>query len=94
MKRSSLGLLFLLCMTPPFLASAAESPAVEIPHSPEALKRGAETIANVCMACHSLKFIQYGDLSQLGFTTKEIDTLRNGKSVKPRGTAPARARRL
>ena len=34
------------------------------------------------MACHSLKYLKYGDLSQVGFTEKEVDALRNGKGLK------------
>ena len=64
------------------LAVAAESADVEIPHSPAAVRRGAEVITNVCMACHSLKYIKYGALAQLGFNAKELDTMRSGKSLK------------
>lgn len=63
-------------------AGAAEVADVAIPHSPEAVRRGAEVIANVCMACHNLKYVKYGNLAQLGFSKKELDTLRSGKSPK------------
>jgi len=63
-------------------AGAGEPANIDIPQSPEALRRGAETITTVCVACHSLKYLKYGDLSQLGFTGKEMDALRNGKSLK------------
>jgi len=64
------------------LAVAAEPADVEIPQSPAAVRRGAEVITNVCMACHSLKYIKYGALAQLGFNAKELDTMRSGKSLK------------
>ena len=77
------GLILLLGITvSQSLALAAESADVEIPQSPEAVRRGAEVIANVCMSCHSLKYIKYGGLAQLGFSAKELDTLRSGKSLK------------
>jgi ubiquinol-cytochrome c reductase cytochrome c1 subunit len=81
MKRSRLGFLLCLCLSMA-TASAAELADVDIPQTPESLKHGAETITNVCLACHSLKYLKYGDLSQLGFTDKDVDAMRNGKSVK------------
>jgi ubiquinol-cytochrome c reductase cytochrome c1 subunit len=84
MKRLNLAglIVFLGIVVSQSLAVAAESADVEIPQSPEAVRRGAEVIANVCMACHSLKYIKYGGLAQLGFSAKELDTLRGGKSLK------------
>ena len=63
-------------------AGAAEVKDIAIPHGPEAVRRGAEVVTNICMACHSLKYIKYGGLSELGFSGKELDTLRGGKSLK------------
>jgi ubiquinol-cytochrome c reductase cytochrome c1 subunit len=63
-------------------ASVGVMADVDITQPPEELRHGAETIINVCLGCHSLKYLKYGDLSQLGFTEKEVDTLRNGKSLK------------
>lgn len=75
-----IGLFFLLGAAS--MAGAAEPAAVAIPQTPEALRHGAETVTGVCLACHSLKYLKYGDLSQLGFTGKDVDALRNGKSLK------------
>lgn len=74
-------LIFLCVAAVQSIAGAAELAAVDIPQTPEALRSGAETVANVCLACHSLKYLKYGDLSQLGFGGKDLDTLRNGKSL-------------
>jgi len=83
MRRMTIGLYLFLCFTAvQSSVSAAEVADVAIPHSPEALRRGAEVITNVCSACHSLKYINYGSLSQLGFSDKELNTLRGGKSLK------------
>lgn len=83
MRRMTIGLYLFLCFTAvQSYASAAEVADVAIPHSPEALRRGAEVITNVCSACHSLKYINYGSLSQLGFSAKELNAIRNGKSLK------------
>ena len=53
-----------------------------IPQTPEAVRRGAEVITNVCVACHSLKYVKYGGLSELGFSAKDLDTMRGGKELK------------
>jgi len=83
MKRMAIGLYIFLCfMAGQSNVSAAEVADVAIPHSPEALRRGAEVITNVCSACHSLKYISYGNLSQLGFSDKELNAIRNGRSLK------------
>lgn len=83
MKGSTTLLLAFLCWAAAqSLSAAAESAAVAIPQTPEAIRRGAETVANICLACHSLKYLNYGDLAGLGFSGKEVDSLRNGKSLK------------
>ena len=83
MKRMRVGLFIFLCLAASrTLTNAAEIADVNIPQSPEAVRRGAEVVTNVCMGCHDLKYIQYGNLSQLGFNSKDLDTLRAGKSLK------------
>lgn len=83
MKGSTTLLLAFLCWAAAqSLSAAAEPAAFPIPQTPEAIRRGAETVTNVCLACHSLKYLKYGDLAGLGFSGKEVDSLRNGKSLK------------
>lgn len=41
--------------------------------SPQA---GAGTIVQVCSGCHSVKYIDYDDLLQLGLTQEQVDELR------------------
>jgi ubiquinol-cytochrome c reductase cytochrome c1 subunit len=83
MKPLRIGLFIFLCVAAGQpLALAVELANVDIPHTPEAVRRGAQVISNVCMSCHSLKYVKYGGLSQLGFSSKDLDTLRNGKSLK------------
>ena len=83
MKLIKIGLFIFLCVSAT-LSSAAEEGLkdIAIPDSPDAVRRGAEVITNVCMSCHSLKYIKYGNLSELGFSEKELDTLRGGKKPK------------
>ena len=72
-------LFFAACQAMPYAADAED---IAIPNDPESVRRGAEVITNVCIACHSLKYIQYGNLSELGFNDKDLETLRAGKSPK------------
>lgn len=53
---------------------------------PAALKRGAKVATEVCMGCHSIKYIKYDHLRQLGFTEEEVINLAaaNDKTKKDR----------
>ncbi len=83
MKRVGLGLVTLfVSIIGQSWSNAAEVTDVAIPHDPAAVRRGAQVIANVCMNCHSLKYIHYSTLAELGFSAKELDTLRGGNSPK------------
>ncbi|MBF0357454.1 MAG: hypothetical protein HQL70_02530 [Magnetococcales bacterium] len=39
------------------------------------IKRGAQVAVEVCMGCHSFKYIQFSSLEQFGFTESEIEAL-------------------
>lgn len=82
MRRCRVVGFIMLCAAAGGSFAADEPAAVAIPHTPESMRRGAETAVNVCLGCHNLKFVKYGDLLQLGITGKQLDTLRNGKSLK------------
>ncbi|MBF0096606.1 MAG: hypothetical protein HQM04_08615 [Magnetococcales bacterium] len=43
-----------------------------------ALKRGAQVAAQSCMACHSIKYIKFDQLRQLGFSELEVKALAEG----------------
>ncbi|MBF0124099.1 MAG: hypothetical protein HQL60_02030 [Magnetococcales bacterium] len=49
-----------------------------------ALKRGAQVVVEVCLACHSLKYIKFDQLKQVGFTEMEVNALAStaGKNRK------------
>lgn len=55
-----------------------------------ALKRGARVAVEVCMACHSIKYIKFDSLKQLGFSEAEVIALAEGQShnKKDRMTSP------
>ncbi len=61
--------------------AAKELAEVEFERSPEALKRGAEVVTSICMGCHSLHYIKYRDLQQVGFSNTELDKLRGTQSL-------------
>jgi cytochrome c1 len=48
---------------------------VEIPNTPEARQRGAETIIGVCMGCHSLKYLKFEHLMETGMTEEKLLSL-------------------
>jgi ubiquinol-cytochrome c reductase cytochrome c1 subunit len=49
---------------------------VQIATDMPALQRGAETVATTCVGCHSLKYIKYSDLLNLGIAKEKVDTWR------------------
>lgn len=61
---------------------------VDIPQDEASLKRGAMVYYNVCRLCHNMKYISYRNLTQIGFTDKEVDVLRGDelKSAKMKST--------
>jgi len=53
---------------------------VEIGYHPDEIKRGAVVALNLCVLCHSLKYIKFHDLQEIGFLPNEIAPfLRGGK---------------
>ena len=78
-KRLLLPLLFMF----PFLASANEVELAKekIPEDRASVLRGAEHVVHNCVACHSLKYIKYSDLLELGIAGKTVDEWRGGNAV-------------
>lgn len=44
-----------------------------------ALKRGAQIATEVCMGCHSFKYIKFDSLRQLGYTEEEVIEMADGQ---------------
>ena len=65
----------------PGYAVNLELKEVEIDRSPEVLRRGAAAVVNVCLNCHSLKYVKYRNLLDLGFTQAQVDNLRGGREM-------------
>jgi len=62
------------------LASTSNIPLanIELNQDQASLQRGAKVYYEVCRLCHSMKFIKYKVLEEIGFTKKQIDALRGG----------------
>ena len=45
------------------------------------VQRGAHVALEVCNACHSLKYIKYSDLMQIGFNKAQVDSMRGEKEM-------------
>ncbi len=50
------------------------------------LERGAEIVMTVCVGCHSLKYIRFRDLTELGIAKDKVDAWRGSN---PMGTSIA-----
>ena len=46
---------------------------VEITQDQEALKRGAMIYYDTCRLCHNMKYISYQNMTEIGFSDKEVD---------------------
>ena len=70
------ALLFVLCLVP--LAAGAAGGDYRLdrsPHDPRdlvSLQAGARTYMNYCLGCHSLQYVRYGGLADLGLTEPQI----------------------
>ncbi|MBF0281491.1 MAG: cytochrome c1 [Zetaproteobacteria bacterium] len=78
-----------LALTVPMSASASEGHGhalkdanIQMDH--DTLRKGLEVFTNVCMGCHSAKYLRYGSLMaypELGLTREEVDELRGEHSL-------------
>ena len=57
---------------------------VEFEKTQEARQRGAETVVGVCMMCHSLKYVKFGDLTSIGMSKEKIQTLLTEQKFEDR----------
>ena len=83
MKKITSTLLLGLLASFAVSALAAEEPTlreIDVPHDPASLQRGAETVATVCMGCHSLKYIKYRDLLAAGIDKDKVTAWRGANS--------------
>lgn len=59
---------------------------IEVATDLPTLERGAETVMTVCNGCHSLQYIRFRDLAELGIAKDKVDAWRGSN---PMGTAIA-----
>ncbi|HXH71534.1 MAG TPA: cytochrome c1 [Mariprofundaceae bacterium] len=73
----------------PSMASASEE-GVELKHAninvadKEQINRGLDVFTNICMGCHSAKYVTYKDLMdypEIGISREKVDQLRNDKPL-------------
>jgi len=67
------------------MASAAGAlKMVEIDNSEQARQRGVEIVVSTCMMCHSLKYIKFSDLTEIGMTKEQINNLLEDQDINDR----------
>lgn len=86
MRRARIGLTLacVLVGTGAFASSEAVLPDIKIDTSLAHIKSGAQAVLNVCTLCHSLKYVKYRSLFEVGFTEAEVDGLRGDKGLDDR----------
>ncbi len=57
---------------------------VDIDSSEQARQRGAEIVVSTCMMCHSLKYIKFSDLKQIGMAEEQIKYLLEDQDIDDR----------
>jgi len=77
-KKSLLLLLSVVLYSSQILASSSVSllDGYEVSVEQESLKKGATIYYNLCRMCHSLKYIKYQHLLEIGFNEAEVNALR------------------
>lgn len=73
--------LFSLSVFNNVFAGASDYPLLDIKISQDeaALKRGAMIYYDNCRMCHSMKYIRYQNLAEIGFSDSEINALRGDR---------------
>ena len=57
---------------------------VDIDNSEQARQRGVEIVVSTCMMCHSLKYIKFSDLTEIGMTNEQIKNLLEDQDIDDR----------
>lgn len=66
----------LLISTMALASSEVPLMEVELQDDDATLKAGSEVVLSVCNGCHSLHYLKYRDLAEIGYNQQEIDGLR------------------
>lgn len=54
---------------------------IDMKQDEASIKRGAMVYYNICRGCHSMKYIKYQNLQEIGFSKTEIDELRGDSPI-------------
>ena len=80
--KSALALTGALTISSVFAAGGhVELEDVTIKNTPEAVKAGAQIVIENCVQCHSMKYIKYRHLAEIGFSQEEIDDIRGDNGM-------------
>jgi ubiquinol-cytochrome c reductase cytochrome c1 subunit len=74
-------LLALCCSVTPAWAVETKLENIRVDTGAPAVKRGADTLMEICHGCHTLKYIRYRDLVSLGIEKKKVDEWRGDQPL-------------
>lgn len=57
---------------------------IEVDEANEARQRGAEIVTGTCLLCHSLKYVRFADLTDIGMAREDIEYLLMDQKVDDR----------
>lgn len=81
--RNSIGV-FLLALFSSSAAWASSGGALkefDVERNPDAYQRGAKVVLDLCTRCHSLKYIKYQNLLDIGFSPEQVDAIRGERKI-------------
>lgn len=73
--------LVLILLGSPALAAEIKLETVKVETGIAALERGADVLMNDCHSCHSLKYVKYRDLLNLGMNKQKVDGWRGDQPL-------------
>ncbi len=65
-------------------AASGELKDIDVDQSNEARQRGAEIVMSTCMLCHSLKYVKFMDLSDIGMDKEQILDMLDDQKIEDR----------
>lgn len=77
-------LMFPLLVEMESVYAKAKGPAlnpVDISLDYDTFREGAKVVIGMCATCHSLKYVKYRHLLDIGFSGQDVDAIRGGKGI-------------
>lgn len=78
--KSLLTIAMLYCLSTSTWATEAKLEKVQLATDIPSLERGVDTLMNACHSCHSMKYLRYRDLLNLGLDKAKVDGWRGEQS--------------